>query len=438
MAGDVVIIGAGLAGLSTAVHLTNKGIAPTVLEANPFVGGRTASWQEKTMQVETGLHRFLGFYSHLPRLLKAAGIDPEHILAWEDEIEIRVPNGPRAVLGLSPLFKPLKTLGGILGNNAFLSPKDKLSLARFFIVGTKDYLMRPATLDTKTVLQYAQDLRVTKRAIKHVLIPLTEGIFFVPITSYSAFVLFSLFVPYWNRLLALRVGAFTGGMTDVMTEPLATYVRSNGGCVLSNHSATRIIKRKRDFVVECTRGAFVANTVVLATSLGPAQRIIRGSFTHDWFTPMLALPSMPSVTFQMELTEPSLPVDRTTFGPLTCLSSFAEQSRTTFKGTTGRLSVILSPPEAFVHVPQDAILERVITDAEKLGMRLRGKILQYQKVVIPDDFYRLSPGSESLRPSQRTPINGFYLAGDYTKQRYVATMEGAVYSGELCARYILD
>ncbi|NDH43650.1 MAG: hypothetical protein EBX62_07415, partial [Betaproteobacteria bacterium] len=36
-------------------------------------------------------------------------------------------------------------------------------------------------------------------------------------------------------------------------------------------------------------------------------------------------------------------------------------------------------------------------------------------------------------PSQATPIANFFLAGDYTMQRYLASMEGAVLSGKLCA-----
>ena len=42
---------------------------------------------------------------------------------------------------------------------------------------------------------------------------------------------------------------------------------------------------------------------------------------------MLRLPTMPSVTIQMELDRPSMSIDRTTFGPGTVLASFAEQSR---------------------------------------------------------------------------------------------------------------
>ena len=48
------------------------------------------------------------------------------------------------------------------------------------------------------------------------------------------------------------------------------------------------------------------------------------------------------------------------------------------------------------------------------------------------------PGCEQLRPTQRSPIPNFYLAGDFTKQRYLASMEGAVFSGKLAAEAIVE
>lgn len=47
------------------------------------------------------------------------------------------------------------------------------------------------------------------------------------------------------------------------------------------------------------------------------------------------------------------------------------------------------------------------------------------------------PVCPAHRPTQKTPIPNFYLAGDYTKQRYLASMEGAVYSGKLAAKEIV-
>lgn len=42
------------------------------------------------------------------------------------------------------------------------------------------------------------------------------------------------------------------------------------------------------------------------------------------------------------------------------------------------------------------------------------------------------------RPTQRTPISNFYLAGDYTKQKYLASMEGAIFSGKLVTEAIVE
>ncbi len=73
-----------------------------------------------------------------------------------------------------------------------------------------------------------------------------------------------------------------------------------------------------------------------------------------------------------------LPYDRTTFGPLTSLASFAEQSRSTFKHVPGRLSIILTPPERFLAMEKEDILKEVITDAKKLGMDIEPYITDYR------------------------------------------------------------
>ena len=44
---------------------------------------------------------------------------------------------------------------------------------------------------------------------------------------------------------------------------------------------------------------------------------------------------------------------------------------------------------------------------------------------------------EPYRPEQATPVANFYLAGSYTKQDYIDSMEGATMSGRLAAAAIL-
>jgi len=51
---DVLIIGAGLGGLSTAVHLASTGRSVTVLEKNSAVGGKMNRFESKGYRFDTG------------------------------------------------------------------------------------------------------------------------------------------------------------------------------------------------------------------------------------------------------------------------------------------------------------------------------------------------------------------------------------------------
>lgn len=439
---DVIVVGAGLSGMTAAVYLAENGKRVQVFEANSFIGGRTSSWTDDDgMLMESGLHRFLGFYTALPDVLQKVGVDLDTMLVWEDEIEIRSSDGAHAVMGLAPLHKPLKTLDAVFGNNDFLSPADKLSLVKMLSAGAKDYTTRPDWLDTVTVQDYAADHGVTDAAIHRVLIPMTEGIFFLPMNKYSMYNLMGLAMPYLATMPKLRVGAFAGGMTEVMMQPMADYVTKHGGKITTDSPVEQLIVERGTVRGVIVGGkAYRAEQTILATSLKPAQDLLAKDFAeHPSLQDMFKLPSRPAVTFQLELTEPSMPIDRTTFGPGTPLASFAEQSRTTFRSVPGRLSIILSPPEQYVDMADEDILAYVVSSCVQLGVHInKDTIKRYRSVRLPHDFYSLAPGSEKLRPTQATDIAGLTLAGDYTRQPNLATMEGAVVAGRAAAKNILE
>ena len=66
------------------------------------------------------------------------------------------------------------------------------------------------------------------------------------------------------------------------------------------------------------------------------------------------------------------------------------------------------------------------------------KLLWSNVVQIPQSLYRESPGMDPFRPNQKTSIENFYLAGSYTKQDYIDSMEGATMSGHLAASVMLN
>ena len=62
-----IVVGGGIAGMSAAVVLAERGVAVTVLEANDHLGGRLGAWPERLpdgteQYIEHGFHAFFRHY----------------------------------------------------------------------------------------------------------------------------------------------------------------------------------------------------------------------------------------------------------------------------------------------------------------------------------------------------------------------------------------
>src|SRR5262249_38748215 len=79
----------------------------------------------------------------------------------------------------------------------------------------------PSNLDRWSVVDKARAYGVTEHAIRTLLVPLTSGLYFLPPDCYSSYAFFGVLGPYLPQLYTVRVGAFRGGMTEVMANPLA-------------------------------------------------------------------------------------------------------------------------------------------------------------------------------------------------------------------------
>lgn len=437
---DVIVVGAGLAGLSAAYYLAKEGKKIVVFESRSVLGGRTSSWTDEVMPMESGLHRFLSFYEALPDLLNEVDVDIDKMLHWENKIEVRIPNGPRGVFGTSLLHNLPGLLAGSIGNNDVLSIEDKASLVPFLTKGIAQYVKDPLELDKFTVSEYAKKHGVTERVIDTLLYSLTAGLFFLPPQQYSAFVFFNTVSHLEHKFYDFREGSFMGGMTEVMIQPIVEKIEELGGIVKVSMPVEKlVVENERVIGVRVKRKKYQADHVVLASSIGPAKKILKDAFPkHPWLAKFHKLPQMIERNLQIELKEPGLPFDHIVFGTYgTLAGTFAEQSRTTFRNTKGRLSVVLTQPDILSDMKPKDIFSKVLQELKAYGVDISDSVKSYKVVDHLEDWYSLTPGAEQFKPTQETPIHGLTLAGDYTKQEYLATMEGAVISGKRAADAVL-
>ena len=75
MGNEVIVIGAGFAGLSAATALAEQGVRVVVLEARPSLGGRASAFVDPSTgeRVDNGQHVLTGAYRETFRFLRRLG-----------------------------------------------------------------------------------------------------------------------------------------------------------------------------------------------------------------------------------------------------------------------------------------------------------------------------------------------------------------------------
>jgi 15-cis-phytoene desaturase len=106
------------------------------------------------------------------------------------------------------------------------------------------------------------------------------------------------------------------------------------------------------------------------------------------------------------------------------------------------LELVFAPAKDWIGRSDEDIVAATMDELKRLfPMHFTGdNQAQLRKSIVvktPLSVYKTVPGCQQLRPDQASPIPNFFLAGCYTMQRYLASMEGAVLSGKLCAEAVV-
>src|ERR1700676_3614385 len=128
---DAVVIGAGFAGLSSAVALAELGVGVKVIEGKPALGGRAYSFEDPDTGdfVDNGQHVLMGCYTETLDFLKRIGAYDQLVFHEDLEIEMLAGPGQSAMLKTARLPGPLHMTAALLGYQ-HLSMAERLSVMR--------------------------------------------------------------------------------------------------------------------------------------------------------------------------------------------------------------------------------------------------------------------------------------------------------------------
>jgi 15-cis-phytoene desaturase len=445
---DVIVIGAGLAGLACAVALADAGLHVGVLEASAEPGGRARSWRHVATgdSVDIGPHVFHSEYANALAFLERLGT--RQLITWQPDpvLTLADSNGPPRSLshrrGLPPPLSLLPDMArasqlplpDLVSNNGptwralkygeedidELDRHAGLDLLR--ALGTSepmiDWFWRLASITAVNVplerVSAAAVLRVHSQLIGH------RRLHF----GFAQAGLSDLYVPQAISVIVAR-----GGWVRCGTEAVALYSSFSGG---DGPASPRCIVRMRDGSERVSRCVVLAmppdRVAALAPGVVPDLHVLAEPSPYCsiylWFDRPL-----PCHRFWALLYKP----DR-----LNCDYYDLTQIRPALAGRDAVIASNIVYSHRAAGLSDEEIVQVTLQELALAVPEARTAALRHADVHhIPMAVPCAVPGFERARPLQRTARPGVFLAGDWTRTGLPCSMESATRSGLLAAEEVL-
>ncbi|MHC5610335.1 MAG: 15-cis-phytoene desaturase [Nostoc sp.] len=453
----VAIAGAGLAGLSCAKYLTDAGHTPIVLESRDVLGGLVAAWKDSDGDwYETGLHAFFGAYPNMLQLLKELGIEDR--LQWKQHTLIfNQPDKPGTLsrFDVPDIPSPFNVIASILRNKDMLTWEQKIRFAIGLLPAVVRGQKYVEDMDKYSFLEWLKRQGVDERVTSDVFIAACKALTFINPDEVSATILLTALNRFLQERYGSKIAFLDGSPTERLCSPIVDYITERRGEVRLNAPLKEILLNAdgtvKAYLIRGLNGAedevLTADVYVSAISVDPLKVILPKPWKlMEFFKKLEGLEGVPVINvhlwFDRKLTE----IDHLLFSRSPLLSVYADMSNTCREYANpnrSMLELVLAPAKDWIAKSDEEIVAATIAELEKLfpdhfGGDNPATLLKSHVVKTPRSVYKATPGRQQYRPAQVTPIANFYLAGSYTMQRYLGSMEGAVLSGKLTAQAISE
>lgn len=423
---SVIVIGGGLAGLATAAALGEAGFQVDLFESRAFLGGRATSYplsnsEDSAEVIDNCQHVLLRCCVNLLDFYRRLNVSDR--IQFYKKFYFIEPGGRVSILCAGRLPAPLH-LAGSFWTMSFLDLRDKVAVARGLMALRREHGKRE-DLDRISMLDWLREKRQTETAIRRFWSQVLVSAVNEELDRMAAIHGFQVF---WLGFLA-RSNSYEMGVPRVPLGDLYTADAWKGMENVRLHLRAPVER-------VCQQGDCVRAVVVHGQTL-----------TADYYVSAVPFERLP-----LAAPDVNLNLGKFEHSPITGVHLWFDRSVTElphatlldrtiqwmFNKSGGRyLQLVVSASRSLIEMSRADVIALATGELAEFIPAVKNAMVEKAHVVKEvRATFSAQPGMEALRPFTVTNLANFFLAGDWTRSGWPATMEGAVRSGYLAAEAV--
>jgi squalene-associated FAD-dependent desaturase len=420
-----IVIGGGIAGLTSAAYLTKQNIKVTLLESSPKLGGRAYSFTEQKSNnvVDNGQHLLMGCYSDTINFLKLIGAKDNFIYQKSLLINFLTQAGEVVRLKSFTSLYPFNLLIALLNFKA-ITFTERLSLLKFVI---KLPFISHQKLSDKNVRDWLKEEKQSDDTIKSLWEIIAVGSLNTNVDKASAFMFREILMKiFFNGNFASTIILPKYGLSDAYVNNAKEYIESYGGKIkLSSSVKEFIISDNRIVGIKTANEVYNDFDYVISAIPFYAFKIIYPELFLDE-----KIEFEYSSILNIHIWLKNNPMKEQFYGLIDSPVHWIFN-----KGN--HINLVISDADYLIDKSSEEVFQMCVEELIKYTEVEESEVFQYKVLKEKRATFIPSIKINFVRPSSRTKIANLFLAGDWTNTGLPSTIESAVKSGRVASELLL-